>query len=312
MPDKPNENKFLAMLERKGIVRKADDADEAADFAEENPRTYPETRPNITPAARQPIPGMINPGSSPQRTEGELRSHNPQTGRVVPLSGQGVNLGSDDIAMPRETMEVSFGSPEPVDVAETFKEVQPEMSPVITASVPTPTIDLTSSQDDFSPMSSSAQVPSPFPETQVAPSPERYTDRYMDVEELYEALQLNSKRTDTIYLIEEYVKTLPDSLPEDSRREIVGKIVAASGFDYDLLMGDGVLRVKMLKEYAEQFARCTEDYISSRNSELEQLEQQMRQVRKRMQDRRELHKRQFFTIEAEANRLKEILTFISG
>jgi len=153
---------------------------------------------------------------------------------------------------------------------------------------------------------------SPHPVQPPEPPVERTTERYLDIEELYRTLSMHSKQTDSIYLIEEYSKTLPDSLPEESRREIVAKIVAASGFDYDLLMGDGVLRVRMLKEYAERFAQHTEEYVSSRNVELEELEQQMNRIRTLIENRRELHKKQFFAIETEAQRLKEILTFISG
>ena len=77
-------------------------------------------------------------------------------------------------------------------------------------------------------------------------------------------------------------------------------------------MGDGVLRVKMLKEYAERFAQHTEDYIAARQAELDELDQQILRNKRLIENRRELHKKQFFSIEAEAQRLKEILTFISG
>ena len=142
--------------------------------------------------------------------------------------------------------------------------------------------------------------------------PESYTERYLNINELYEALALRPRKTDSVYLIEEYLKTLPDSLPDSSRREIVNKIITASGFDYDMLMGDGVLRVKMLKEYAERFAKHTDDYVAARHAEIESLEQQVVRAKKLLDSRKDLHKRQFFTIEAEAQRLKEILTFISG
>ena len=77
-------------------------------------------------------------------------------------------------------------------------------------------------------------------------------------------------------------------------------------------MGDGVLRVKMLKEYAERFARHTDDYIAARQAELDELDQQILRTRRLIENRKDLHKKQFFSIEAEAQRLKEILTFISG
>jgi hypothetical protein len=138
------------------------------------------------------------------------------------------------------------------------------------------------------------------------------TNRYLNIEELYDVLSLKSKKTDTIYLIEDYIKSLPDSLPDESRRQIITKIVAASGFDYDLLMGDGILRVKMLKEYAERFARHTDDYIEARQAEIKVLENELNRIQSLIDSRRELHKKQFLSIEAEAGRLSDILTFING
>ena len=155
------------------------------------------------------------------------------------------------------------------------------------------------------------EQPIPEPEVSIVEKPfDENTSRFLDIDELYEALSLKSNNTDTIYLIEEYLETLPDTLPDDSRRDIVSKIVAASGFDYDLLMGDGILRVKMLKEYAEKFARSTDDFISNCQLELRALEDEITRVQKLITDRRELHRKQFLAIEAEANRLKGILAFI--
>ena len=154
--------------------------------------------------------------------------------------------------------------------------------------------------------------PAAYEKPPVRPTVEDYTSRYLEIDQLYDALSMKAKRTDTIYLIEEYLKTLPESLPDESRREIVSKIVAASGFDFDVLMGDGILRTKMLKEYAERFAKHTDDYISARNAEVDELEQQIMRLRRLIENRRDLHKKQLFAIESEAQRLKDILTFISG
>ena len=154
--------------------------------------------------------------------------------------------------------------------------------------------------------------PSAYEKPPARPAVEDYTARYLEIDQLYDALSMKAKRTDTIYLIEEYLKTLPESLPDESRREIVSKIVAASGFDFDVLMGDGILRTKMLKEYAERFAKHTDDYISARNAEVDELEQQIMRLRRLIENRRDLHKKQLFAIESEAQRLKDILTFISG
>ncbi|GHV07585.1 hypothetical protein FACS1894217_08660 [Clostridia bacterium] len=138
-----------------------------------------------------------------------------------------------------------------------------------------------------------------------------YVDRFMEVSSLYGAFSMKTAGTDTIYLIEEYMKSLPDSLPAESRRAIIMKLIGASGFNFDGLLGDGIDRVNKLNEYAAQFAQRTNDYIAQRNAELDALDAQMQQIRALVDKRHTLHKQQFFVIETEAQRLKEILDFVT-
>ena len=279
MPDKQDDNKIMKMLERRGLVRKVDEEDPAASATDEVAR-QPETgaapapvqaqneQPRVTPAARQPVPGIQTPVMPSGQQSPAMAAQQPQPARMYSPERAPVNQfpgGIETINDSAQWDEGTYAAPDG------------------------------SRQDAFS------QQPA-----------ENYTDRYLDIDELYEALSLKSKRTETIYLVEEYIRALPESLPDESRRDIVSKIISASGFDYDILMGDGVLRVKMLKEYAELFSRYTDEYVTSRQAELEELEQQIVRTSKLIENRRELHKQQFFAIETEAQRLKEILTFISG
>ena len=304
MPDNKNENKLLAMLERRGYLAKKD-AGEEADQPEpgsalSNPEadlrylfnTPDSNDQKVTPAARQPVPGFPTPIIPAERKTAAERVEPHMTERVMPLNTQLFERENPEPPKPfghEQPQPADFMKPVPVSSGLDFDNEEGSVMTKEPATYPVET--------------------RPFERPQPA---ENYTERYLDIEELYEALALRSKRTDTIYLIEEYMKTLPDSLPDESRREIVSKLIAASGFDYDLLTGDGVLRVKMLKDYAERFAQYTEDYVSARQTELEELDQQMARVRRLIEIRRDLHKKQFFAIETEAQRLKEILTFISG
>ena len=318
MPDKQNENKFMAMLERKGIVRKADAEADSAEMRSgaANPRPESDFRSligssagepaNVTPAARQPIPGFSNPILPSERAQQSDYKKSP---------------APDESAEPAQ----SESSAEQPELEESSGLEQPDPSYIPTSGEPPKTTrvfnDITSvnpfgdkEPPENAPASPQAErsAPAAAVYAPVTSNVENYTDRYLDIDELYKVLSLKTSRTDTVYLIEEYLKTLPESLPDESRRDIVSRIVAASGFDYDLLMGDGVLRVKMLKDYAERFARYTDEYVAVRNEELKDLEQQIVRVRRLIENRRELNKKQFFAIEAEAQRLKDILTFISG
>jgi len=288
MAEKKSDSKIMAMLEKTGVIRKADPVDNpdlnGSSGSDIKPIfDSPDDSIKVTPAARQPVPGMptpVFPSDKPSDIQEEI---------APPVQNDYPEFDvAEDIELPvYESTSYEEELPAPV----------PYEQPVSAAPAPPP-------------------APAPYeappfaPER--APTPENYTDRYLNTDELYEALALRSKKTDSIYLIEEYLKTLPGSLPDAQKRDIVTKLIAASGFDYDLLMGDGVLRVKMLKEYAERFARHTDDYIAARQNELAELDQQILRIRKLIENRRDLHKKQFYSIEAEAQRLKEILTFISG
>jgi len=290
MPEKRNENKIMAMLERTGVIRKADSEDGLFDTGSERNGSdikplfnVPDDSVKVTPAARQPVPGMPNP-VFPSDRPSETKSDLSQTETFVDVEDEEVTIAEAPVYEPDPFEE----EPEPISFSPSPPLAPPE-------EIPRP-----------------APAYSPPAVAERAPQSENYTDRFLNTEELYDALALRSKKTDSIYLIEDYLQTLPGSLPDTQRRDIVNKLISASGFDYDLLMGDGVLRVKMLKEYAERFARHTDDYIAARQTELEELDQQILRIRRLIENRKDLHKKQFFSIEAEAQRLKEILTFISG
>ena len=317
MPEKRNENKIMAMLERSGVIRKAGadgsldtDAGSRSDSDIKPLFDVPDDQIKVTPAARQPIPGMSNPVFPSERAAEAASEFNQPEEYAEPE-----RVAAEEVPIPEaEAFAEPYAPParEPVYTEPEYAEpayAEP-VAPPVEPQRPAPSFSVLNPYGNG--VSHEETPPAQHIAMERAPQQENYTDRYLNTAELYDALALRSKKTDSIYLIEEYLDTLPGSLPDSSRREIVSKLIAASGFDYDLLMGDGVLRVKMLKEYAERFARHTDDYIAARQAELDELDQQILRTRRLIENRKELHKKQFFSIEAEAQRLKDILTFISG
>lgn len=136
-------------------------------------------------------------------------------------------------------------------------------------------------------------------------------DRYLDMEQLYGVFRMKTSGVDTIYLIESYISTLPETLPAELRRSIILKIITASGFDFDQLLNDGIDRVSQLNDYSAKFASRTEEIVERHNVEIDALERQIQQIREAINERKNLHKRQFLTIESEAQRLKDVLDFIT-
>lgn len=136
-------------------------------------------------------------------------------------------------------------------------------------------------------------------------------DRYQNIDQIYQDFGMKVNGVDTIYLIESYINTLPETLPAELRRSIILKIVSASGFDFDFLLNDGIDRVAQLNDYTTQFAARTEEIVERHNLEIDALERQIQQIRELINERKNLHKRQFLTIESEAQRLRNVLDFIT-
>jgi len=297
MTGKKNEGKIMSILERSRLVKKVDDSDISPDD------TIKRYDPDIKPAFEE-----LNESAAVSPTLTQPISSVVSSANIEGQYGEGNTDQTDDVP-PIGTSQYTSANLEEPSTIDDLSETKP-YNPFHAPQVPVPLQSDSYAHENG--VVSAEQSVSESPYVQQIQPHENYIEKYMSIDELYEVLALKPKKTDSVYLIEEYLKTLPDSLPDSSRREIVSKIIAASCFDYDLLMGDGVLRVKMLKEYAERFARHTDDYVAARKAELEMLEKQIESTKKLIANRKELHKKQFFTIETEAQRLKEILTFISG
>lgn len=136
-------------------------------------------------------------------------------------------------------------------------------------------------------------------------------DNFAEIGDIYRMYGMPLGGVDTVFLLEEYIATLPDSLPAEMRRSIVLKIVSASGFDYDRLLNDGIDRVTKLNEYSASFAERTDDLVAANTAEIEALTQKIEHIKEQIAERKNLHKRQFLAVEGEAQRLKEVLDFIT-
>ena len=325
MPEKNNDSRFLAMLERRGIVRKADYEDDAsAALSSDVPappviEQPPEAAPVPIPTSRQPVPGMLKPVFSDSQPQTAQPISAPSVSAIPVSSISSESIPSAPIApIASEPLTMKITSePTPVSVPVPTPPPSQDISAQLDT-ISSESLDYSSLLDTGLPPSQEmarpeAPMPHTFVEYEQPTEPAvNHIEKYLDINELYEALSLVTEKTHSIYLAEDYLNTLPDTIPYESRREIVNKLIQVSGFDYDGLVRDGVLRVKTLKDYAERFTQYTNEFISGCEAELDNLEQQMMRIRRIIEDRRNLHKKQFFTIETEAQRLKDIITFISG
>ena len=133
-------------------------------------------------------------------------------------------------------------------------------------------------------------------------------DDFTEVEEIYRKGCLKSGGNETIYLLEEYINTLPDTA---QKRELVLRLVAASGFQVDDLLNDGLARMALIDTFAAAFRNRTEDLLARYSTEAERLARCMELLGEMSEERRRLHQRQIEALADEAERLKAILSFLN-
>jgi hypothetical protein len=203
---------------------------------------------------------------------------------------------------PSETFVQVMTQEPPVEEVspEVFFQPEPEViAPVFTPPAPEPP-----------PVVAQPATLSNWPSSDFTPAKTDY-DAFTEVSDIYRGLNIPLSGTDTIYLIEEYISTLPDTLPAEMRRSIVLKIVSASGFDFDRMLNDGIDRVTRLDDYSSNFSARTSEILAEYEQEIVDLNEKINSIKVDMDERKNLHKKQFMSLEAEAQRLKEVLDFIT-
>ena len=138
------------------------------------------------------------------------------------------------------------------------------------------------------------------------------SDQFLNISEILKEHIENSSRENSLYQIEDYVRTLPDMIPDASRRDIVAKIIVAANLDKNTMMADGEKRMEILREYASTFSTNTDSYVFSRLDEIEKLQERIDILRDEIKARHELQEKQITIINDEMQRLKTIISFLSG
>ena len=138
------------------------------------------------------------------------------------------------------------------------------------------------------------------------------TDQFLDIADILKEFNSGSSRNNSLYQIEDYIKTLPDMIPEASRRDILAKIISASNIEKGDLVGDGEKRLELLGEYAKNFSSNTDALVFSRLDEIDQLNERISNLRKEIKARHELQEKQIGVINNEVQRIKSIMSFLSA
>lgn len=136
-------------------------------------------------------------------------------------------------------------------------------------------------------------------------------DQLLKPEEIYKKFNLNNGGTNTIFIIDNFTKALPDYLPIEIKRQSVLNIISSSGMDIMQLLKDGNERLEVLKKFHENFSISTDKIISDHEKEIDRLIETINKYKKVISERKKLSDEQKAVIECETQKIQSIIQFIN-
>lgn len=137
-------------------------------------------------------------------------------------------------------------------------------------------------------------------------------DKLLTVEDVYRKASLNKVTKDTIFMVDVYMKALPENLPSDIKRESVNNIMKASDMKLEDLLGDAYQRIDALNNVLEQTVQVTEEVNAKNEETIRELERRIDDLRKDIQDRFKFQENQNAALEYEIQKIINIVEFIKG
>lgn len=138
------------------------------------------------------------------------------------------------------------------------------------------------------------------------------TDSLLKVDEIYTKYNLPGDGTNTVFIIDNFLKALPDYLPEEVKKQSVLSIISSSGMSVDNLLKDGNHRLKLLKSFLEDFSNHTNNAISQNEMEIRKLTEKIQKCKRDIENKRKLIDGQKATIEYETQKIVKIIDFIDS
>lgn len=131
------------------------------------------------------------------------------------------------------------------------------------------------------------------------------------VDEIYRNYNTESQGINSLFIVESFLKALPDYLPVDVKRESTLDIVASSGVRIESLIKDGDCKLKCLKEFSQYFLDDASDTICRCENEIRMLNEKINNYKKVIGDMKKLEEEQSGVVMYEIQRINNILEFIN-
>jgi len=132
----------------------------------------------------------------------------------------------------------------------------------------------------------------------------------LTINEIYNKYNLESYETNTVYIIESFLKALPNNLPMEVKRQSILNLITASRMDIGYLLKDGIKRLDVLDKYYQNFSANVDDIIATNERHIRKLQERIAYHKKIIEDRLDIKEQQKSEIEFEIQKIANIIDFV--
>lgn len=134
--------------------------------------------------------------------------------------------------------------------------------------------------------------------------------KLVTAEEVYEKFDLNDMEK-SIFRVEEFRSTLPDSLPTQIQRETVIKVLTTSHLNIDELKDDAFKRLNSLGATLDTIKEESDKIVNESKERIRNLEEEIDSIKQSINDRQKLQEDQEKLTIEEIKKIESILDFIN-
>jgi hypothetical protein len=137
------------------------------------------------------------------------------------------------------------------------------------------------------------------------------SDKVTEISDIYKNEGIIDDNIKSIYIIDSFLKALPETLPNEAKRQSVLNIISASGMNLETLLEDGKNRVNLVHTFHKGFTSKTDEITRQCKIAIEELTAKIEKYKDAISQREDLQKEQDLKLEYEIQKIENIISFIN-
>ena len=134
-------------------------------------------------------------------------------------------------------------------------------------------------------------------------------DKSLDIAEIYSLFGMDPSSTNNIFMLGKFINAIPESLPQDVRKESVMNILIAANSNFNNLIEDGEARLNTLNEFTQKFHETVNSKIDEYNIEISKLKSLISDYESKIENKKSMLSKQDSTVKYELQKINSIINF---